>query len=269
MSEANFVSEKKDHIHYITINRPDKRNAISFDMLAEISDMIDEIGADRDVRVIVLRGEGKMFSSGVDFMSLGGLLPAFTGDAAAGGFSIRALVNKGQQCMNKLENVEIPIICAIHNRIQGMAVELALACDFRLMSDDCTWGLQEAKFGLIPDLGGNARLSRMVGAARAMEINITGKMLTAEQALQWGLVSYVYPAGEFFSEVDKFAREIASAAPLAAGAIKRVIRKGLGVDLMTHLDLEAYYQSIVGRSEDFKEGIAAMLEKRQPDWKGK
>lgn len=269
MSNANFAGEKKGHIYYISINRPEKRNAISFDMLTEIAGMIDTISTDRDVRVIVLRGEGKMFSSGVDLMSLGGLLPAFTGDAAAGGFSIRQLVSKGQQCMNMLENIEIPIICAIHNRIQGMAVELSLACDFRLMSDDCTWGLQETKFGLIPDLGGNARLSRIVGAARAMEINMTGKMFTAQQALQWGLVSYVYPAAEFFAEVDKFAQEIASTAPLAAASIKRVIRKGLGVDFMTHLDLEAYYQSIVGRSEDFKEGISAMLEKRAPNWKGK
>ncbi len=269
MSNANFTGEKKDHIYYITINRPEKRNAISFDMLAEISDMIDAVSADRDVRVIVLRGEGKMFSSGVDLVSLGGLLPAFTGEAAAGGFSIRALVAKGQQCMNKLENIEIPIICAIHNRIQGMAVELSLACDFRLMSDDCTWGLQEVKFGLIPDLGGNARLSRIVGASRAMEINMTGKMFTAQQALEWGLVSYIYPEKVFFSEVDKFAQEIASNAPLSVGSIKRVIRKGLGVDFMTHLDLEAYFQSIVGRSEDFKEGVSAMLEKRPPNWKGK
>jgi enoyl-CoA hydratase len=148
-------------------------------------------------------------------------------------------------------------------------MELVLACDIRLMSDDCVWGLQEVKFGLIPDLGGNARLSRIVGGARAMEVNMTGNMFTAQQALEWGLVSYIYPEKDLFAEAEKLALDIASNAPLAVGAIKKVVKRGLGVDLMTQLDMESYFQSIMARSEDFKEGITAMLEKRPAVWKRK
>lgn len=267
--DQNYIGEKKDHIYHITINRPEKRNALSFEMLQEISDMVEGIARDPDVRVVLLKGSGKLFSSGVDLASLAGLLPLFTGDGGAGGAGIRDLVAKGQRCMNMMESVEIPIICAIHNRVQGMAVELALACDIRLMSDECLWGLQEVKFGLIPDLGGNTRLSRLVGPARAMEINMTGRLFNAEQALQWGLVSYLYPEDRLFEEAEKLAGEIASAAPIAVGSIKKVIRKGLAVDQATQLDMEGFYQSICGRSEDFMEGVTAMLEKREPKWKRK
>ncbi len=263
----NYIGEKKGHVYHITINRPEKRNALSFEMLQEISDMVEGVAGDPDVRVILLKGAGKMFSSGVDLASLAGLLPLFAGDAAAGGSGIRDLVSKGQRCINLLESVEIPIICAIHNRVQGMAVELVLACDFRLMSDDCQWGLQEVTFGLIPDLGGNTRLSRLVGPARAMEINMTGKLFNAQQALQWGLASYLYPEGMLFEEAERFAGEIAASAPIAVGAIKKVIRKGLGVDQAIQLDMEGFYQSICGRSEDFREGVTAMLEKRPAQWK--
>ncbi len=265
----NFTGEKKGHVFHITINRPDKRNALTFEMLQEISDLVESLTKDTEVRAILLKGAGKMFSSGVDLGSLAGLLPLFTADEGAGGAGIRDLVAKGQKCMNLLESVEVPIICAIHNRIQGMAVELVLACDIRLMSDECLWGLQEVKFGLIPDLGGNTRLSRLVGPARAMEINMTGRMFTARQALDWGLVSYLYPEKDLFDEAEKLAVEIASAAPLAVGAIKKVVRKGLGVNQATQLDMEGFYQSICGRSEDFKEGITAMMEKRAPQWKRK
>jgi enoyl-CoA hydratase/carnithine racemase len=269
MAQPNYIGEKKGHIYYITINRPEKRNALAFEMLREIADMVEAVIPDPEVRVIILKGEGKMFSSGVDLNSLANLAPLFLGDSAAGGATIRELVTKGQQCLNLLDTVEIPIICAIHNRVQGMAMELVLACDIRLMSDDCVWGLQEVKFGLIPDLGGNSRLSRLVGPARAMEINMTGNMYTARQALDWGVASYLYPEKDLFAEAEKLALDIASNAPLAVGAIKKVVKRGLGVDLRTQLDMEGYFQSILGRSEDFKEGIQAMLEKRKPEWKRK
>ncbi len=269
MTQRNYIGEKKGPIYYISINRPEKRNALMFEMLREIADMVEAVLPDPEVRVIILKGEGKMFSSGVDLNSLANLAPAFLGDSAAGGSTIRELVTRGQQCLNLLDTAEIPIICAIHNRVQGMAMELVLACDIRLMSDDCTWGLQEVKFGLIPDLGGNSRLCRLVGSARAMEINMTGNMFTARQALDWGLASYVYPEKDLFAEAEKLALDIASNAPLAVGAIKKVVKRGMGLDLMTQLDMEGYFQSIVARSEDFKEGISAMLEKRKPVWKRK
>jgi enoyl-CoA hydratase/carnithine racemase len=269
MAQQNYRGEKKGPVYHITINRPEKRNALTFEMIKEISDMVEAVLPDPEVRAILFKGEGKLFSSGVDLNSLAALAPVFLGDSAAGGSTIRELVTKGQQCLNLLDTAEVPIICAMHNRVQGMAMELVLACDIRLMSDDCVWGLQEVKFGLIPDLGGNARLSRIVGGARAMEVNMTGNMFSAQQALDWGLVSYIYPEKDLFAEAEKLALDIASNAPLAVGAIKKVVKRGLGVDLMTQLDMESYFQSIMARSEDFKEGITAMLEKRPAVWKRK
>jgi len=176
MTEQAVLGEKKGNIFYITLNRPDKRNAISFEMLGEITQMVEDLIVDPEVRVIILKGEGKLFSAGVDFNSLGGLVGRFMPDSAAGGGPIRADINRVQYLLNRLEAIEIPIICAIHNRVYGLGLEFSLACDIRLMSNDCQWGMQELKFGLIPDLGGTARLSRIVGQSRAMEILMTGRM---------------------------------------------------------------------------------------------
>jgi len=203
----------------------------------------------------------------VDFNSLGMLVGRFTGDTAAGGAPIRSDIHKYQHYLNRLEIIEIPIICALHGAVFGMAMELALACDFRLMSDDCDWGLFELKFGLIGDLGGTARLHRTIGASRAMEVLMTGKTYSAQQALGWGLVSYLYPEAELFEQADALAQDIARMAPLAVGATKKIIKRGEGVDLMTQLDMEVTMQSILLRSQDFQEGITSLLEKRDPQWK--
>jgi enoyl-CoA hydratase/carnithine racemase len=269
MTDQMVLGEKKGNIFYITLNRPEKRNAISFEMLQQIAQMVEELIVDPEIRVIILKGEGKLFSAGVDFNSLGALVGRFMPDSAAGGAPIRADISRFQQVLSRLEATEIPIICAMHNRAFGLGVEFSFVCDIRLMSDDCTWSMQELKFGLIPDLGGTARLSRIVGQSRAMEILMTGRTYTAQQALDWGMVNYIYPADRLFEEAENIARDIIKMAPLAVGAAKRVIRRGDGIDLATHLDMEVGMQSMLLRTEDFKEGIQALMGKRDPQWKRK
>jgi enoyl-CoA hydratase/carnithine racemase len=269
MTEQMILGEKKGNIFYLTFNRPDKRNAISFEMVEQIAMMIENLITDPEVRVIIIKGEGKVFSAGVDFTSLGALVGRFMPDSAAGGASIRADIYRVQQQINRLESIEIPIICAIHSKIYGMAVEFTLACDIRLMSDDCLWGMQELKFGIIPDLGGTARLSRIIGQARAMEVLMTGRMYSAREALDWGLVNHIYPADRLLIEAENLAKDIIKMGPLAVGAAKKVIKRGDGVDLMTHLDMEVNLQSILLRTDDFKEGVQAMMEKRDANWKRK
>ncbi len=269
MTEQMILGEKKGNIFYITLNRPEKRNAISFEMLERITQMVEGLITDPEIRVIILKGEGKVFSAGVDFKSLASLAGRFMPDSAAGGALIRADIYRFQQFLNRLETIEIPIICAMHNRAYGLSVEFSMVCDIRLMSDDCLWGMQELKFGVIPDLGGTARLSRIVGQSRAMEILMTGRMYTAQQALDWGIVNYIYPPDRLLAEAESLARDIIKMAPLAVGAAKRVIKRGEGVDLMTHLDMEVGIQSILLRSDDFKEGVQALIEKRDPQWKRK
>jgi enoyl-CoA hydratase/carnithine racemase len=238
-------------------------------MLMGICELAESQVPDSEIRAIIIRGEGKIFSAGVDFNSLGAEVGPFLGDTGAGGASLRALIYQYQQYLNRLEAVEIPLICAMHGKVLGLGVELALACDIRLMSADCTWGMPEAKMGLIADLGGTTRLSRLLGPSRAMEVLMTANEYSARQALDWGLISYRYPPEDLLAAAAKMARDFSAAAPLAVGAVKKIVKRGEGVDLMTQLDMEVNLQSILLRTEDFQEGLQALMEKRQAKWKRK
>jgi enoyl-CoA hydratase/carnithine racemase len=267
MTENHLSCDKKGNICFITLNRPDKRNAINVEMLTGLCEMVENQVADPGIRAIILSGKGKIFSAGVDFNSIGAEVGACLGEAAAGGTNLRALIYRFQQYLNRLEAVEVPIICAMHGRALGLAVELALACDIRLMSADCIWSMPELKMGVIADVGGTSRLSRLLGPSRAMEILMTGREYSAQQAIDWGLINYYYPAENLIGEAEKLAQDIALTAPLAAGAVKKIIKRGDGVDLMTQQDMEANHNSILLRTEDFQEGLAAMMEKRPANWK--
>ena len=269
MSDDYLVGEKKGGIYTITLNRPDKRNAINKEILMGICEAAEGQVTDPEIRAIIIKGEGKVFSAGVDFNSLGAELGPFLGEGGAGGASLRALIHQYQQYLNRLEAVEIPIVCAMHGRVLGLGVELALACDIRLMSADCIWAMPEAKMGLIADLGGTTRLSRLLGPARAMEVLMTANEYTARQALDWGLISYLYPPEDLLTAAEKMALDIAAGAPLAVGAFKKIVKRGDGLDLMTQLDMEVNLQSILLRTEDFQEGIQALIEKRPAEWKRK
>lgn len=267
MSENYLTGEKKGNFYTISLNRPGKRNAITVEMLTGICEMAESQTGDPDIRAIILKGEGRIFSAGVDFNSLGAEVGACLGEAGAGGAPLRALIYRFQQYFNRLETVELPIICAMHGRALGLGIELALACDIRLMSDDCIWAMPELKLGVIADLGGTSRLARLLGPSRSMEIFLTARDYTAQQALDWGLVNSIHPQKDLFAEVDKMVGDMAAIAPLAAGAVKKIIKRGDGVDLMTQLDMEANHNSILLKTEDFQEGLAAMMEKRAANWK--
>ena len=268
--KSNYLTgEKKENIFILTLNRPEKRNAMPFEMLADICGMVEDQILDPRIRAIIVKGAGKVFSSGVDFNSLGTLVGRFMGDDSAGGALIRADIHKYQQYLNRLESIEIPIICAIHGGVFGMALEFALACDIRLMDADCQWGLPELKFGMIADLGGTTRMSKVIGSSRTMEVLMTSRRYTARQAMDWGLVNHVFPESELLGEAEKLAQDIAKMAPIAVGAVKKIVKRGEGIDLMTQQDMEVNLQSILLRTEDFREGIKALIEKRDPDWKRK
>jgi enoyl-CoA hydratase/carnithine racemase len=269
MSESYLTGEKNGSIYTISFNRPAKRNAITVEMLTGICELAESQAGDPDIRAIILKGAGEMFSAGVDFNSLGAEVGACLGEAGAIGASLRALTYRFQQYFNRLEAVEIPIICAMHGRALGLGIELALACDIRLMSEDCIWALPELKLGVIADVGGTSRLARLMGPSRAMEIFLTARDYTAQQALDWGLVNYIYPAKDLLAEAEKMVGDMAATAPLAGGAVKKIIKRGDGVDLMTQQDMEANHNSILLRTEDFQEGLTAMMEKRAANWKKK
>jgi len=267
MSDKYLIGEKKGNLFAITLNRPEKRNAINVEMMTGLCEIAESQASDPEIRAILIKGEGKIFSAGVDFNSIGAEVGACLGEAGAGGTSLRALIYRFQQYLNRLEAVEVPIICAMHGRALGLAVELALACDIRLMSADCIWSMPELKMGVIADVGGTSRLSRLLNPSRAMEILMTGRDYNAQQALDWGLINYHYAPEDLFAEAEKMVQDIALTAPLAVGAVKKIIKRGDGVDLMTQQDMEANHNSILLRTEDFQEGITAMMERRPAKWK--
>lgn len=269
MKEIYLTGEKKGIIYCITLNRPNKRNAITFEMLAGICEISEKVASDPDVRAIIIKGEGKIFSAGLDLLSLSSEAGSVFGEDGIGGQKVRAFLFKYQQYLNRLEAIELPIICAMHGKVLGLGVELALACDIRMMSDNCIWGMPELKFGFIADLGGTSRLSRTIGASRAMEVLITAKEFNAQQALKWGLVNYIYPQKELIRASEKMVADITECAPLAVGVTKKIIKQGSSANLATQLDMEVNLQSFLYWTKDIQEGIKAVMEKRKPVWEKK
>jgi enoyl-CoA hydratase/carnithine racemase len=258
---ALVTTRREDALLLVGLNRPEKRNAIHRELLAALVEAVTTAERDPDVRVVVLYGEGPVFSAGVDFTMLAGDV----GSAVP----FRSLVGGMQEALGRIERLEKPVIAAMHRYVPGLALELALACDLRVASADCELGLPEVKLGLVPDVGGTTRLVRTVGHARAKELIMTGRMIRAEDALAIGLVHEVAPPGEHVAAALRLARELAANAPLAVGLAKRLIDVGSNVDSRTFLDLELLVQSLLVRTEDAAEGARALAERRPPRFAGR
>jgi enoyl-CoA hydratase/carnithine racemase len=255
------TTRREDALVFVALNRPEKRNAIHRELLAALVEAVVAVERERDVRAVVLHGEGPVFSAGVDLTML-------SGDVASE-VPFRSLVGGMQAALTRLERIEKPVIAALHRYVPGLGLELALACDLRVATADCELGLPEVRLGLVPDVGGTTRLVRTVGAARAKELIMTGRMIRAEEARAIGLVHEVVPPGEHLTAAARLAREIAANAPLAVGLAKRLIDLGGNVDTETFLQLELLAQSILARTEDAAEGARALAERRPPRFAGR
>jgi len=259
---AHISTRREDALLFVGLDRPEKRNALHRDLLHALVETITAAERDRDVRAVILHGEGPVFSAGVDFAML-------DEDVHETPASFRRLVGGMQAALSRLEALEKPVIAALHRYAAGLALELALACDLRVATAECELGLPEVRVGLVPDVGGTTRLVRTVGYARAKELIMTGRMIRAEEALAIGLVNQVVPAGEHLAAAARLGREIAANAPLAVGLAKRLIDVGAGVDKQTFLDLEVLAQSLLLQSEDAREGARALAERRPPRFTGR
>jgi enoyl-CoA hydratase/carnithine racemase len=257
------TSRVEGAVAFVAFNRPEKRNAISRDVLRAMTDAIVAAERDRAVRAIVLYGEGRVFSAGVDFAML-------QADVAGGErVPFRAQVGDMQALVTRLEAVEKPVIAAMHRYVPGLALEIALACDFRIATDDCELGLPEVKLGLVPDVGGTTRLVRIVGYAKAKELILTGRMISADEALRIGLLTEVAPAGTHVEAATRLGEEIAQNAPLAVGLAKRLIDLGATSDKHTFQAMELLAQSILVPTDDAREGAQALAERRAPRFTGR
>jgi enoyl-CoA hydratase/carnithine racemase len=236
---ALVLTEDHGPLRHVVLNRPEKRNAMSSALLTELADALRAAADDGSVHCVVLRGEGPVFSAGVDLAELGGLAQSEEGQAALRHFRSVFLT-----AANLCEETPKPVIAQIHGTCVGGALEVALGCDLRVAADDAKLGLPEVRLGLIPDVGGCSRLPAVVGLGRAKELIMTGRMIGAAEAERIGLVNRVVPADELDQATQELADELLACAPIAVGRAKRVMDAAAKPALATTLELEVTAQEV-------------------------
>ena len=256
-------TEDSGRVRHLILNRPEKRNAFNLALIVALGDAVRATAGADGVHVVVLRGEGPMFSSGVDLQELAGQV----GEAALG--DLRTFRKAWIDVANALEELPKPVVCMIQGGCIGGALETALACDLRTMAADAITGLPETRIGLIPDVGGSSRLPQVVGLGRAKELIMTGKLINGTEAERIGLVNRVAPAEELEAVTDQLVDELLVCAPIATGLSKRVIDASARPALSTTLELEIALQTVCATTEDFAEGAQAFANKRQPEFSGR
>lgn len=255
------LTEDHGPVRHVVLNRPEKRNAFNGDLVAATGEALRAAAADPSVRCVVVRGAGPMFSSGMDLAALAALAEAPE--------NLRAFRRVCLDAWNLAEEMAKPTVCAIHGACIGGAMELALACDLRVIAADALVGMPETRIGLIPDVGGSSRLPAVVGLGRAKELVMTGKLIGGEEAERIGLANRVAPAEELDAAVQGLVDELLACAPVAVGLAKRVMDASAKPALAATLELEVAMQERCAATADFAEGAAAFREKRQPEFSGR
>jgi len=256
-----LIVKKEEGIGWITLNRPHRLNSFTSEMVDEMHSVLNDFEADKEVKCIVITGSGeKAFSTGADVTAFSGLTPATAFEAAS----------KGQALFSRLEKIGKPVIASINGYALGGGLEMALACDFRLASENAELGQTETKnFGLIPGWGGTQRLPRIIGLAKAKELIMLGERIPAEEAARIGLITKVVPRAKLQEETVALARKLADGAPVALKLAKEVLNFGTQVPLEIGLKMEAEAFGIVLSTKDVMEGVSAFMSKRKPEFKGK
>lgn len=250
----------RDGVAFVTINRPDKLNALNDQVMAELADAAERIATDDGIRGAILTGAGpKAFVAGADIGDL----------ARQGPFDGKARAMRGQAALRRLETCGKPIIAAINGFALGGGCELAMACHIRIASDTARFGQPEVKLGIAPGYGGTQRLPRLVGKGAALQLILTGEMIDAPEAYRIGLVNRVVPAGDLLAESEKTLRGILAMGPLAVRLALEAVDQGLEMTLEEGLLLEANHFGLLAATQDTKEGLTAFLEKRPAKFRGR
>ena len=258
----HIVTRHSHGVTWITLNRPERMNALAGTMRSDFADALAEAGARSDTRVIVITGAGRAFCTGADVAVMGDLLEQRDSDTFAG------YVASGSAVVRRIRELPCPVIAAVNGPAAGAGASLAVACDVRVASDQASIGFTFARIGLHPDWGATYTLPRLVGPGRAAELMLTGRMVSAAEAEQLGLFERLFPAEHFKAEVERFAMEIAAKPPLALAALKASLARSWESDLDTMLDREREAQLACFASADAREGITAFREKRSPTLTG-
>jgi len=269
MSGPILLFESRGGVATLTLNRPAARNALTAGLFLEMEQALLEVERDDGVRVVVLTGTGRGFSSGADLKRapreerLRTEAPAFPGDAGGD------ILERGNRCILRLRELPKPVLGSINGDAVGIGCSLALATDLRIASETARLGVVFSRIGLGPDGGASALLRELVGPAKALELLFSGELLDAAQALRLGLVNRVVAPGELADATGELAERLARGPTLAYGAAKAAVYESANLPFASLLDLEARSQRAVGRSEDVEEGVRAFLEKRKPEFRGR
>src|SRR2546425_503963 len=258
MGSESISEERRETFAIIRLNRPDKFNALSREMILALGEVFTNIESQPDLRAIILTGAGdKAFCAGTDITNLTQLTT----------IQAREVTESGQALCNQIESCGVPVIAAVNGIADGGGCELALACHVRMASPNVSFSLPETKLGIIPGYGGTHRLVRQIGRRRALEMILTGRTVRAEEALRIGLANRV-AIGGLLTEAESLAREISNLAPLAIRACLEAVTRGIELPLAEGLALEAQLFSSLFATNDAREGTRAFLEKRPPVFKG-
>jgi enoyl-CoA hydratase/carnithine racemase len=266
MTAEHITSRIEDSILLVTIDRPKKRNALTPEMIDALAAAVRQADEHPEVRAVIVQGEGPMFSAGIDIAAL---VESLGGSAEKNpARALRRLADRLQDALNQIEATEVPVIGALHGQVMGLGLELALAFDLRVATEDCLLSIPEARMGLVADVGGTTRLSRVVGPSRAKDLLLTARSIAADEALAWGLVNRVVPGGGQLHGAISLAKEIAANAPLAVGLAKLIVDQGDGLPKHAQMAIERWAQSQLITTGDVSEAMHAFLEKRPAKFRG-
>jgi 2-(1,2-epoxy-1,2-dihydrophenyl)acetyl-CoA isomerase len=262
--EHSLVLEKhEDGVATLTLNRPDKLNALNTDLAVAFNETLGRIGTDKSIHAVVLTGAGRAFCAGGDLAEI------WQGRQANDIAGLEPLLRAGMQSVLKIRTMRQPVIAAINGAAAGAGMNIALAADVRFASEQAVFGQNFAKVGLFPDYGGTFFLPQLIGPAKAVEMFYTGDMIDANTALQMGLVNHVVPADELADQTQAFAKGIVHGPRVASRALKQVLFGTQRLELTKALEYEVEEQMKCFASEDCAEGLRAFFEKRKPHFQGK
>ena len=257
MHHQFIVVTKEQGYALIQLNRPEVLNALNIKLMEELVETLELLEKDPDVRCVILAGNEKAFAAGADIKEMA--------DASA----IEMLMRDQFARWDKIRKFKKPIIAAVSGFALGGGCELVMSCDMVIASETANFGDPEINFGVIPGAGGTLRLTRAVGKVKAMEMVMTGRMISADEALRWGLINKVVPVEYYLEEAKSWAKEIASKPPVAIQLAKEAVLKAFDTTIEGGLEFERKNFYLLFASDDQKEGMKAFAEKRKPEWKGK
>ena len=259
MSFNTITYEKNNGIALLTLTRPEVYNAINAQCRAEMHSALDDTTSDNSIRVLIIAGNERFFCAGADINEV----KAMTSAVLAMDFS-----KNFHRLFRKIEDLKKPVIAAVSGFALGGGCEMALSCDLRILTESASFGLPEIDIGALPAGGGTQKLPRLIGMGRAKEILFTGKRISAKEAYDIGIANKIVPDGECLKEANAWAENLLSKSPSAITAIKKLVNTGINMDLHSALAFESETFGALSTHRDFKEGVAAFLEKRKAVYKG-